>query len=235
MNNRKNPSAAAFSAIPWKKRAANYVWPRYSATLDKVNYNALLKKWIKENCGVPILPDRFALYEFVQREYLKGEPICLLEFGVYKGESIFKWAEINVHSNSRFVGFDSFSGLPEDWNSLLRKGAFDVAGAAPKTDDVRIAFVKGLFQDTLRNFLKEFQCDKRLVVHNDSDLYSSTDYCLSELDKVLLPGSIIIFDEFNSVLSEFRAWNDYLRSFMRKAKPIGVTVDYAQQAAFLFE
>ena len=93
---------------------------------------------------------------------------------------------------------------------------------------------KAGFKTRCRNSLKNFQNDKRLVVHNDSDLYSSTAYCLAKLDIFFRPGTIIIFDEFCSPLHEFRAWNDYLRAFRRKAKPIATT-EYAQQVGFIFE
>ena len=36
----------------------------------------------------------------------------------------------NSHSDSRFVGFDSFEGLPEDWNSENPKGHFTTQGRA---------------------------------------------------------------------------------------------------------
>ena len=46
-----------------------------------------------------------------------GEKITVLEFGVYQGYSIKKFAEFNTNEDSKFFGFDSFVGLPEDWTS----------------------------------------------------------------------------------------------------------------------
>lgn len=233
--NAERRATSAFAAVPWKKKLANLLFHKYSFILDQVNNNALVKGWVKGQSGVPVLSGRLALYRFIEGEYLKGEAINYLEFGVYEGASMRAWSAINVNTASRFVGFDSFSGLPEDWNATTKKGSFDVAGVAPKVDDSRISFVEGWFQSTLPKFLEGFRNDRRLVVNNDCDLYSSTAYCLAKLDAIIGPGTIIIFDEFSSALNEFRAWNDYLRSFMRKAKPIAMTANYADQAAFMFE
>ena len=218
----------------WKKQLANLLFPHYSVILDQVNNNALVRLWIEEHSSVPVLSNRLELYQFIDSEHLRDEAVNYLEFGVYEGASIQAWLAINVNPKSRFVGFNSFSGLPEDWNAAIKKDTFDVAGEIPKIDDGRASFVKGWFQDTLSEFLENFQNDKRLVVHNDSDLYSSTAYCLAKLDIFFRPGAIIIFDEFCSPLHEFRAWNDYLRAFRRKAKPIATT-EYAQQVAFIIE
>jgi hypothetical protein len=86
--------------------------------------------------------------------------------------------------------------------------------------------VTGLFQDTLPAFVERFTPRGQIVVHNDSDLYSSTLYCLTQLDKFLVSGSCLIFDEFGDVLHEFRAFNDYCASYRRHFKVIGSHDDF---------
>ena len=117
-----------------------------------------------------------------------------------------------------FFGFDTFTGLPEDWSTTYPLGHFDTGGRPPATDDPRVRFVKGLFQDTLPAFLADFAPRSRLIVHNDSDLYSSTLFCLTSLDRMITPGTIVIFDEFGDVMHEFRALQDYLASYRRKVE-----------------
>ena len=211
------------------------LWPKYSRRLDQLNNNALLKAWIKANRGVPTLGSPSDLYRLINAEYVRNEPIDFLEFGVFEGRTLKHWAKLNSHAASRFWGFDSFTGLPETWDFSLPKGTFDLAGRIPEIDDSRVQLIKGWFQDTLRAFLQNFQPRSRLIVHHDSDLYSSVLYCLTLMDAIAVSGTILIFDEFASALHEFRALNDYTKSYRRKLRAIGMTAPFAEQVAFIYE
>lgn len=223
-----------FTAL--QKRVASFVYPLHSAFLEKLNANALVGRWIRKNRGIPVVPHRNQLYDLIATEVLgQGgqEPIDYLEFGVYQGETMRRWSGLSAHPRSRFFGFDSFVGLPEDWAGVRAAGAFDVGGRIPDIPDPRVTFVKGWFQETLPTFLKTFEPKSRLVIHHDSDLYSSVMYCLTMMNDIMVPGSVLIFDEFSSPLHEFRALNDYLQSYRRKVDALGMTAQFAQQAAFV--
>ena len=72
------------------------------------------------------------------------------------------------------------------------------------------------------------------MIHNDSDLYPSTLYVLSRCNDLIQPGTIIIFDEFSSVLHELRALEDYCSAYRRDYTVIGATkspADYYAQVA----
>ena len=142
---------------------------------------------------------------------------------------------MNRDPQSRFIGFDSSEGLPEDWLGNYTKGTFDVGGAVPQIDDERVNFIKGWFQNTLPGFLKEFTPRSRLVVHSDSDLYSSTLFTLATLNTQLVPGSVIIFDDFWMPTHVFRAFTDYRSAFWRSAHAVAMTSDYADRVAFVFD
>lgn len=205
------------------RRLASLLVPRPIKLLDVLNQNALLNAWIAEHGAAPRFPDRLALFAHIVRDQLQGVPIDYLEFGVYRGESILWWAAANNHPQSRFIGFDSFEGLPEAWGlgiGGLEQGALTTHGEVPQTDDPRVEFVKGWYQDTLPGVLDRFQPRSRVVLHSDSDLYGSTLYPLASLDRLLRPGSIVMFDEFNNH-EEFRAFNDYVRAFNRRYRTIG--------------
>lgn len=225
-----------FTNVSTKKKIANLLFPRYSLALDQINNNAALKKWIGEiPKSVPVCPGRLEFETLLFEKYVGGGPINYVEFGVHTGGSITRWSTRNKHPDSRFYGFDSFTGLPEDWTPTVKRDTFDLGGKMPVIDDSRVALIKGWFQETLPGFLAGFQSDKLLVIHNDSDLYSSSLYALVNMDRFIKKGSLIIFDDFNSALHEFRAWNDYCRAFMRSGKPVALTAQYAEQIAFLVD
>jgi O-methyltransferase len=154
---------------------------------------------------------REEMYRYVHETLIRQGAINYLEFGVFEGESIRYWAEMNQNENSRFCGFDSFGGLPEDWTSTKPKGYFDVRGTIPQVNDERVKFIKGWFKDTIPPFVKDFVPRGRLVLHLDADLYSSTMLALVHLDPFISEGTILIFDEFYDREHEFKAFTDWLR------------------------
>lgn len=217
-------------SIEPKKRIAAFLFPRYSVFLDKLNWNAKWAATIKEANEIPLFPIRDSLHRFVQAKTGNG-PIDYLEFGVWTGASLRLWCDANTHSDSRFFGFDSFKGLPEHYSAMFPKGAFNTDGEIPNIQDSRVQFVVGWFQQTLPKFLDSYQVrELPLIIHCDSDLYSSALFCLTSLNRIIRIGTILIFDELNDLLSEYRALTDYSRSYLRQWRFIGATEGFAQAA-----
>ena len=191
--------------------------------------------WRGHAAACPCFEDRAGLYTYLQKELLREAAIDYLEFGVYRGETIGLWSSINRDPASRFVGFDSFEGLPEAWENLsliLPSGTFNTGGNTPDVQDARIAFVKGWFQDTVPGYCREFEVRNRLVVHCDADLYSSSMFVLSTLNPQISKGTIILFDEFDAVTHEFRAFTDYCSAFRRTLVPLAFAGPFFNHAAF---
>ena len=202
-------------------------------TLDLVNYGARFEAE-QRNFFKPAkkFADRMPMHEHVI-SLCEGHAINYLEFGVWQGETFKKWIDLHRHPESRFVGFDSFEGLPEDWVKGQPKGTFSTGGQTPVINDNRGKFIVGWFQDTLYSFLRDFRSVERMVIHIDCDLYSSTLFVLAALDRHMPDNVIIIFDDFSSLRHEFAAWLDYRRSFNRIWEPVAVTTHVAQAVVSL--
>ena len=202
-----------------------------------LGYYSKFSKWCSDNDKNFLYKDleigterRFGLYRFIfDHVHLDGE-ILYLEFGVFKGESLKWWVEKNNNPGSRFTGFDTFTGLPEDWNFRYQKGHFSTEGKTPDISDSRCSFEKGLFQDTLEKFVAKTSFTKKIILHLDADLYSSTLYVLTTLATKLKKGDVLIFDEFSVAKSEFRAFMDVTQSYDIKYKVLGAVNNYHQVA-----
>jgi Methyltransferase domain len=181
---------------------------------------------------VPLFSTREDLYAHVNQAFFDvgSRAMDFLEFGVYQGASIQAWAALNHNPATRYWGFDSFAGLPEDWHAGKEKGTFSTSGKTPAVADPRVRFVVGLFQETLPSFLESFTPQNRLLVHNDSDLYSSTLYCLTMMNSLLGAETIMIFDDFYDSLHQYRALMDYCSAYRRSFRIVGVTKEFGQAA-----
>jgi SAM-dependent methyltransferase len=114
-------------------------------------------------------------------------PQFALEFGVGDGATL---RLIAAHMPT--VGFDSFTGLPEDWRPGYPKGTF--ATSPPTVRNTRL--VIGAFADTLPGF--DFATVQPIgLVHFDADLYSSTKTALRHVGPHLRPGAVLVFDEWH--------------------------------------
>jgi len=197
-------------------------------------YKPMFQTWCKTRAGTcPIFQERTQMYDYLASEVLGDQPIHYLEFGVFHGASIRYFSEINKNPDSRFVGFDTFEGLPEDWSEFsgtTKKNTFDTNGNIPEINDNRVTFKKGLFQETLPGYLQDVKFSYPLLINNDSDLYSATLYVLTSANDIILPGTVIIFDEFYSATHEFRALMDYSASYLRKYEVVAATQDHIQVA-----
>lgn len=218
-----------------RKRLVSLLWPRFSFSFEAVNRNAQMFTTIQtyQSGPVEIFTNKHDLYASVNKR-LGDAAITYLEFGVWKGESLRVWTNLNTNRGSRFYGFDSFEGLPETWNHgfgrSTGKSQFDLGGIMPGVADMRVRLIKGWFQQTLREFLLETELQHPLVIHIDSDLHSSALYTLCTLDPYLEKGDIVIFDEYTSPSNEFLAWEEYKRAFMRKASCVAMSDQWTQVA-----
>ena len=192
---------------------------KWASKQKKIAYNDFYSgKWNYEK--------RYGLYEFVvNHKNLRDEELAYLEFGVYGGSSFKWWISHNNHPQSRFIGFDTFEGLPEDWG-IFKKGDMSSGLKMPDVNDPRATFVKGLFQQTLPDVLKTLDKTKQKVIMMDADLYSSTLFVLTSIAPYLRKGDVVLFDQFNVPKHEFLAFTNFVESYYVQLQLIGAANNY---------
>lgn len=142
-------------------------------------------------------PKRLDLWTDLADRIGRNTKILYLEFGVFAGESLLAWTQLNQNPSSHFIGFDTFEGLPESWAGLPQ-GHFSTDGNMPVIDDDRVRFEKGLFQATVGPAFKriEFFEFDQIIVHFDADLFSSTVFSFTQILQYTAK-FFAIFDEFS--------------------------------------
>lgn len=149
-----------------------------------------------------------------------------LDFCIGKTTAVTQHIHANSPEDITIHGFDWFKGLPEEWrcgkDEIYRKGEFGVSAddaaiesfvAKKERQYKKLKIVTGLIQDTLPNFLVEYD-EPCAFMHFDCDLYSSTDFTLRALQDRIVPGTVIAFDEFygydNYFEGEYKAWMEFV-------------------------
>jgi len=115
----------------------------------------------------------------------------VLEFGVYFGKTLRMIA--NKLPATTVHGFDTFTGLPTDWHHE-GKGSYSAGGVLPAAPP-NVQYHVGTFAETLPSFLESTSAPVRFM-NVDCDLYVSTKSIFDVLHERIVPGTVIVFDEY---------------------------------------
>lgn len=154
--------------------------------------------------------DRFADNLELCRSVDPG-PGAVVECGVWRGGMIAAMAEVLGPARPYYL-FDSFAGLPDAdpgldgaWavdrlanaathpHGRLVAAATDAEAAMQRAGARTYALVKGWFADTLPTFVPAAPI---AVLRLDADLYRSTRECLEALYPHVMPGGLILIDDY---------------------------------------
>jgi hypothetical protein len=184
----------------------------------------------------------YDLYEWTVTTQLDSNLLQIgqiLEFGTFGGRTLNQFAY--WLPNKTIYGFDSWQGLPEKFNDLpaghfaqplpevlpncrLVQGWF---GARPAQDQ------SGIAEFTAREFAK-VRKEPIALLHLDADLYSSTKTVLDVFAKQIVPGTVILFNEYWNHPTwkkhEFRAWQEHCKAHDVKYEYIGYASDHQEVA-----
>ena len=163
---------------------------------------------------------REALWNFALAR-APAEGLCA-EFGVWNGYSINHFAR--RLGARRIFGFDSFEGLQEDWSGAgAPKGTFGRGGVLPPVE-ANVTLVKGWFDKTIPGFLAA-NAGPFAFVHIDCDTGPAARAALAEIGPRLVPGTVIVFDEYFGYRGwrqgEHMAWREYAERHRIAADYVG--------------
>jgi hypothetical protein len=186
----------------------------------------------------------YAAMLIIDNEQVPGD---IFEFGVGVGRSLallsychksnlhyYPYLQNDALMKRRFVGFDTFSGLPDaEEHPRWYKGLFGrnyedqhplLAWDEPITQNSIYTIFdllklpepklhKGLFDKVLPEVIYNYQ--KAALIHIDCDLYYGTKVALDALEPLIQPGTFILFDDYfcfkgDPKRGEAGAFNDFL-------------------------
>jgi hypothetical protein len=150
-------------------------------------------------------------------------PGDIVELGVYRGASLMSWANFLEIRNmgdrhKKVVGFDNFTGFGEleekDGREApevgKKSGGFDSEVFEDQLREAisifdadrfipykpRIVLVKGNIEESVPRYVEENPGMRISLLHFDADLYRPTLVALEHLWPLVVPGGVVLFDEY---------------------------------------
>jgi len=195
-----------------------------------------------------------AHYEFFRM--IVDLPGDIVELGVYRGTSLMSWANFleirNMGDRQKQVfGFDNFKGFTElgekdgavDERVKKTLGGFDSGAFEPMLEDAiaifdadrfipykpRVKLIKGDIEQTVPKFVRENPGLRIALLHFDADTYAPTRVGLEHFWPLVVPGGVVLFDEYG-----IRPWEGESRAvdeFFAGRKVVIRRLDWAPNPA----
>jgi len=218
--------AAMVAKIPFGYAASH----PYNGLLERAHNETL--DFILENMPEAIAFDtpRDLMRHALRQVTVEG---IFAEFGVNEGGTVSFIAR--QAPSATIHGFDSFEGLPEDWSgNKMSAGFFDRKGRLPRVP-TNVRLYAGWFENSLPKFVAE-EKGPAAFLHIDCDLYSSTVTIFDNFADRIVPGTVLVFDEYfnypNWQAHEHKAFEEFKKKSGLKFKAIAYSL---QQVAFVAE
>lgn len=166
-----------------------------------------------------------AHYELYKR--VTSLPGCIVECGVFKGVSLMQFATfrrlLENDDSRKIVGFDAFGPFPrasdaadvafiEQWERRAGSGipVASLAAALDRKEMRNIDLVAGDVLETLPRYVGEHPELRIALLHVDVDVYQPTRFTLESLYDRVVPGGIVVLDDYPTVAGATRAVDEFL-------------------------
>lgn len=203
----------------------------------KYSKENISRKWDYENgfyltSDISRLGKQIAHYELYKK--ILNIPGEILEFGVYKGASLNRFAtyrELLENNYSRkIIGFDAFGKFPrvenDDDNEFIDLFENEGGDGIHKDELYKfldykgfrnIELIEGDILNTLDEYLNSNKHSKIALLHIDVDVYKPTKFILEKLYDRVVKGGIIVFDDYTRVKGATDAIDEF---FINKSEKI---------------
>jgi hypothetical protein len=212
------------------------------------------KKWDYENgfyltCGkgrIGKLLNHFEIYKKIL-----DKPGDVLEFGVFKGTSFMRllyFRDLLENETSRkIIGFDIFGKFPSSEKYIEDKKFIqhfeDNGGEGISEEDLidlidekkitNYQLIKGDITKTLPEWLNLNPHKRFSLVHLDVDVYEPSIKIIELIYDRIVPGGILMLDDYGTVLGETKALEEFLDK--RNLKPEFKKINYYHIPTFIIK
>ena len=150
---------------------------------------------------------------------IKGDYV---EWGVYKGEMMFAAAKILSKQIDRFVGLDTFIGLPnpdgddQEYYTYESEGGYESSMNYTKKmmEGFKYELIVGDFRETTKEF--DDKVSDISVAALDCNWPSSLKIAFDKSVEKMLPGSLMYIDDYYFNTSKNDIFKDMMFNFIRK-------------------
>jgi len=157
-------------------------------------------------------------------------PGTVAEFGVYKAASFIRWLSmrelLESASSRKIIGFDAFGTFPvNNISSIGSDSSFierfeekggeglllsEVESILKSKEFTNYSLIAGDVRDTLPDYLINHPAERFSLLHLDMDVFEPTAFVLEHLFERLVPGGLIIIDDYNAVEGATIATDEFL-------------------------
>lgn len=163
-----------------------------------------------------------AMGHFELYKRIVGLPGAVVECGVFKATSLVRWATFRELLESpfsrRLIGFDIFGAFPrheDETDNAFAARHDSVAGQGLKQQEVEavlahkglrnVELVPGDVVDTIPAYVAAHAELRIALLHIDVDVYKPSKVALEAFYDLVVPGGVLIFDDYGTVAGETRA------------------------------
>ena len=157
-------------------------------------------------------------------------PGSVVECGVFKGVSLVRWLTfrhaLETAESRKVIGFDSFGDFPTEGlvrgDDLSFATTHDDESGGPGIDKEKLAdllfqkgftnfeLIKGNVANSLPEYFKLHDYERISLLHLDMDVYEPTKLALDLLIDRIVPGGLIVIDDYGTVSGATDAVDEFI-------------------------